>query len=120
MTDPFAQLCHALAARSVRYVLIGVAGANLYAPSAGASFVTKDYDLFLPLDQTTWCAPGQPVKTRGSILWLADDPLDRPRDQWLAWRIIERLALTRVTGPPDLEVDLTLVMQAFDFQERLE
>lgn len=116
MTDPFARLGRALQARSVRYVLIGVAGANLYAPSAGASFVTKDYDLFLPLDPDNLVRAWMACEDTGLDLWLANEPLDRPRDQWLAERIIERLALTRVTGSPDLEVDLTLVMKAFDFE----
>jgi hypothetical protein len=34
----------------------------------------------------------------------------------LAERIIDRRALTRVTGPGDLRVDLTLVMKGFDFE----
>jgi len=34
----------------VRYVLIGVSGANLYGPAGQAVFTTEDFDLFLPLD----------------------------------------------------------------------
>jgi hypothetical protein len=30
--------------------LIGVSGANLYAPQGQGALVTRDYDLFLPLD----------------------------------------------------------------------
>jgi hypothetical protein len=48
-------------------------------------------------------------------LWLTDEPLDRPRDRWLAEWVIEHRAVTRVTGPDDLKVDLTLVMKGYDF-----
>jgi hypothetical protein len=34
-------------------VLIGVAGANYYAPAAAAAFVTQDRDLLLPLRAST-------------------------------------------------------------------
>jgi hypothetical protein len=48
-------------------------------------------------------------------LWSGDEPLDSPRDVWLAERVIERRALTRATGV-DLLVDLTLVMKAYEFE----
>jgi hypothetical protein len=50
VTHPFAPLARCLAARSVRYVLIGVSGANLYGPAGQAVFSTDDLDLFLPQD----------------------------------------------------------------------
>jgi hypothetical protein len=50
-----------------------------------------------------------------SDLWLNDEPLDRPRDGWLAERIVERRGVTRVTGAVfrvtgahELKIDLTL------------
>ena len=49
-------------------------------------------------------------------LWSRDEPLDRPRDRWLAEHVIERRALTRATGP-DVLFDLTLVMAGFDFEK---
>ena len=45
-----AALARALHDRSVRFVLIGVAGANYYAHAGSALFVTEDRDLFLPPD----------------------------------------------------------------------
>lgn len=50
MRDDFQPLVRELTARGVRFVLIGVAGANYFAPAAGAVFTTQDRDLFLPLD----------------------------------------------------------------------
>ena len=46
MGDPgsVTPLTRALHERSVRFVLIGVAGANYYAPAGSASFTTKDRD----------------------------------------------------------------------------
>lgn len=115
MTSPLAALAGALAARAVRYVLIGVSGANLYAPAAGANFATQDFDLFLPPDPLNLVGAWAACEDCGLDLWLATDPLDQPRDEWLAARVVERRTLTRVTGPCDFQVDLTLVMQGYDF-----
>ena len=116
MITPIAPLAHALAAAGIRYVLIGVSGANLYAPAGQGAFVTLDYDLFLPLDADNLVGAWRACEAVALDLWLGDEPLDRPRDRWLAERMIERRALTRVTGPNDLLVDLTLVMKGFDFE----
>ncbi len=116
MRNPIAPLGQALAGRSVRYVLIGVSGANLYAPSGQARFVTQDYDLFLPLEPENLVLAWAACDDAKMDLWLGDEPLDRPRDRWLAERIVERRALTKVTGPEGLLVDLTLVMKGFDFE----
>lgn len=116
MTDPFAPLARALADRAARYVLIGVSGVNLYAVPPATHFVTEDFDLFLPLDPDNLVQAWAACEAVQGELWLTDEPLDRPRDRWLAERVIERRAVTRVTGPDDLKVDLTLVMKGFDFQ----
>ena len=116
MTTPIARLAHALAARGIRYVLIGVSGANLYAPAGQGAFVTRDYDLLLPLDADNLVGAWGACEAGALDLWLGDEPLDRPRDRWLAERVIERRALTRVTGANELLVDLTVVMKGFDFE----
>ena len=116
MTEPFAPLTRALANRKVRYLLIGVSGANLYAVPPATRFVTDDFDLFLPADPENLVQAWAACEDLHCALWLTDEPLDRPRDRWLAGRIIEREAVTRVTGPDDLKVDLTLVMKGFDFE----
>jgi hypothetical protein len=48
--NPLGPVAEALNSRSVRHVLIGVYGANLYAPGGQSVFITDDADLFLPLD----------------------------------------------------------------------
>lgn len=113
--NPLAELAHALAARSARYALIGVAGANLYAPGGSAVFVTEDSDLFLPLDPDNLVRVWGACEGVGLELWSSNDPLDSPRNRWLAERVIERRALTRATGD-DLVVDLPLVMKGYDFE----
>lgn len=115
MTHPLAPFARALNAQGVRYLLMGVSGANLYGPSGQAVFITDDFDLFLPLDPDNLVAAWSACETAGFDIWLGTEPLDRPRDRWLAERTVERLALTRVTGPGDLQVDLSLVMKGFDF-----
>lgn len=113
---PLSQLAGEFRQRRVRYVVIGVSGANLYGPSGQAVFATDDIDLFLPLDADNLVEAWQACETAGLDLWSGDEPLDQPRDRWLAERMIERRALTRVTGPNELLIDLTLVMKGFDFE----
>ena len=114
--DLLVPLAQALKQRDVRYVIIGVGGANYWAHAAGLVFTTQDRDLFLPPDSANLVAAWAACDEVGMELWLLNEPLERPRDQWLADRIVERQALTRATGPRELQVDLTLVMKGFDFE----
>ena len=116
MSHPIAPLATELAREAVRYVLIGVSGANLYGPAGQAIFATQDIDFFLPQDADNLVHAWSACERAGLDLWLGDEPLDRPLDRWLAERMIERRGLTRATGPPELIVDLTLVMAGFDFE----
>jgi hypothetical protein len=86
VTDPFGSLARALASRAVRHVLIDVSGANFYAPQTGGRFVTDDYDLFLPSDPENLVQAWAACDDAHLELWLTDEPLDRPRDRWLAER----------------------------------
>jgi hypothetical protein len=113
--DPLTPLTRELRDRSVRYVLIGVGGANLYAPGGSAVFTTKDRDLFLPTDPENLVRCWAACEAASLELWSGDEPLDLPRDRWLADRVIERRALTRGAAG-DLTVDLTLVMAGYDFE----
>ena len=116
MSHPLAPLGRTLAARAVRYVVIDVSGANLYGPTGQAVFTTDDFDLFLPLDPDNLVNAWAACDDAGVELWLTDDPLVRPRDRWLAERVVDRRASTRATGPDDLLVDLTLVMKGYNFE----
>lgn len=113
--DPLTPLTRELRERSVRYVLIGVGGANLYAPDGAALFTTKDRDLFLPGDPDNLLQCWSACEAASLQLWSGEEPLDRPRDRLLADRVVERRALTRATAS-NLQVDLTLVMAGFDFE----
>lgn len=114
--DPVVPLLRALNQRNVRYVAIGVGGVNLWAHSGGVVFKTDDRDLFLPPDADNLVQAWTACDDAGLELWLTDEPLDRPRDRWLAEQIVARRALTRATGPNELLVDLTLVMKGFEFE----
>jgi hypothetical protein len=116
VTHPLAPLARELLDHSVRYVLIGVSGANFYGPAGQAVFTTNDFDLFFPPDPDNLVRAWNGCQDANLDLWLGDEPLDRPRDRRLAERIVERRALTRVTGPDALLIDLTLVMAGFDFE----
>jgi len=113
--DPLLPLVRTLHERSVRFVLIGVAGANYYAMAGSDSFLTQDRDLFLPLDSDNLVASWAACEAAGLGLWSGQEPLDWPHDRWLADRVIERRVLTRAAAE-DMQVDLTLVMEGFEFE----
>lgn len=112
MSHPLVPLARQLAQRAVRYTVIGVSGANLYAPASQAVFTTDDIDLFLPSNSDNLVNAWTACDEVGLQLFLGSEPLDRPRDRWLADRIIERRVLTRATGANDL----TLHMEGFEFE----
>ena len=112
--DLLAPLARALYERSARFVLIGVGGANYYASGGAAVFTTKDRDLFLPPEPDNLVQARAACEDVGLDLWSGEEPLDSPRDRWLAEHIVERRALTR-GSKDELEVDLTLVMKGYDF-----
>jgi hypothetical protein len=117
VTHPLAPLASELASRSVRYVLIGVSGANFYGPTGQAVFATQDFDLFLPPDPDNLVSAWASCAGAALDVWLGDEPLDWPRDRWLGARVVERHALTQARGPDELLVDLSLVMTGFDFEQ---
>src|SRR5438552_722803 len=115
---PFALLLAALHERAVRFVLIGVEGANCWAPDGSSRVVTHDRDLFLPLDAPNLLRAWQACGAAGYELVAGSEPLDFPRDAWLAERVVARRALTRAHHADDLlPVDLTLVMAGFEFEQ---
>jgi hypothetical protein len=92
--DPFHTLARILDSTSVRFVLIGVSGANYWAHEAGVVFTTQDRDLFLPPDPDNLLRTWQACEAAGFNLFSGDEPLDMPRDDWLARKVVERRALT--------------------------
>jgi hypothetical protein len=116
MADAFHQLVQELGRRHVRFVMIGVAGANYFATNAGTLFTTEDRDLFLPPDPDNLLRAWQGCETVGLTLWCGNEPLDMPRDRFLADASITRRALVRAGDEHGLLVDLTLVMAGHDFE----
>ncbi|MGH9312897.1 MAG: hypothetical protein ACRD1S_06825 [Vicinamibacterales bacterium] len=105
-----------LGERGVRFVVIGVAGTNYYAHAANVIFTTQDYDLFLSLNPDNLLSAWGACETVGLSLWTESEPLDMPRDRWLAEQIVKRRAVVRASDGRGLDVDLTLVMPGFDFE----
>ena len=114
--DPLASLASALSAGGVRYLVIGVWGANYYAPSGSAMFTTLDRDFFLPPNPANLLAAWRVCETNGFRLYAGTEPLDAPRDARLARAVVERRALTRASDGAGTDVDLSLVMSGFDFE----
>ena len=113
----FVPLARVFAERNIRYVLIGVSGANLHAHRAGVLFATQDRDVFLPPDGPHLLRAWQACEHCGLELSSSGEPLDRPRDLTLAERVVQHSATTTATDGEGLQVDLTLVMTGFDFDE---
>jgi hypothetical protein len=114
--DPFAALAAALVDRGVRFVVIGAWGANYYAQTGSVVFETRDRDLFLPPDPDNLLSTWSACEAAGLSLWSGSEPLDIPRDRWLAEQIAKRRLVIRATDGKGLDVDLTLVMAGFDFE----
>ena len=115
--EHFARLVHALHAAQVRYLVIGVWGANYYARSGGMVFVTKDVDLFLPLDAGNLLRAWESSTAAGLSLWVGNEPLDSPRDLQLARAVVERRAGVAAVDTKGRQIDLTLVMAGFEFED---
>ena len=114
--DSFTSLAGALSANEVRYLVIGVWGANYYASSGTAMFITLDRDLFLPADADNLLEAWRVCETSGFRLFAGTESLDVPRDTVLARAVVERRALTRASDGAGTDVDLALVMSGFDFE----
>ena len=112
----FPALVAALNRRGVRFVLIGVWGANFHAQDASALFTTLDYDLFLPPSPDNLLDAWQACDEIGLSLEAGGEPLDTPRDRTLATAVSHRRASVRATGSDEFTVDLSLVMTAFEFE----
>lgn len=101
---------------AVRFVVIGVWGANYHAHSVGVVFTTEDRDLFLPPDPQNELKAWQACRREGLELWCGEEPLGDPLDAFLAKGVVSRRALVRAQGD-ELLIDLTLVMAGFEFDE---
>lgn len=113
--DAFERLVESFRNRRVRFVVIGLSGANYYARSAGSLFATQDRDLFLEPNADNVLAAWQACEAVGLHLVCGDERLDLPRDRVLAERVVANQASVRATDGAGLDVDLTLVMVGFDF-----
>ncbi len=101
----------------VRYLVIGVGGADLHAALYEARFLTQDLDIFLPPDAENLVACWQACERAGLTLWCNREPLDTPRDSWLARRVVSQRTLTTAMGPDIVPTDLTLVMGSLEFED---
>ena len=112
---PLHQLAAALAARDVRYILMGVAAVNYWATAAAQIFSTQDYDLLLPVDADNLLRAWQGCEQCGLALLAGGDLLDAVRDHFLAERVLAARAVTRATDGQGFDVDLSFEMAGFDF-----
>src|SRR5206468_11609917 len=69
-----------------------------------------------PLDPDTALAAWGVCEAMGLELPCRREPLARPRDRFLAERVVANRALVRATDGAGLDVDLSIVMAGFDFE----
>lgn len=110
------QLFRKLLEAEVRFVLIGVGGANYYARGGGQLFATQDRDLFLPPNPENLLACCQVFRQQEWELWCNREPLGEPVDLWLADKVVTHQAAVKADKAGE-EIDLTLVMKGFSFEE---
>ena len=113
--DAFERLLDSLSRRRVRFVIIGLSGANYYARSGGSLFATQDRDLLLKPDPANLLEAWRVCEGAGLGLFAGHEPLDQPRDHVLAERVVRQKPSVRASDGAGLDVDLTLVMAGFDF-----
>lgn len=114
--DPFTRLLDEFHRGGIRFIVIGVWGANYYARTSAALFTTEDRDLLLPLDPANMLGAWRIAVAHGFGLFAGTEPLDEPRDAGLARRIVDARALVSAVNAEGLQVDLSLVMEGFDFK----
>ncbi|HSC27988.1 MAG TPA: hypothetical protein VLD67_11980 [Vicinamibacterales bacterium] len=114
--DPLVPLLRRFHEKDVRFVVIGVAGINYYATGAGTTFTTRDRDLLLPLDPEALLRAWTACDELALSLAIGEEPLDVPRDRWLAERVISTRSVVRATNGRDLDVDLSVLMAGHDFE----
>ena len=113
----FEEVVRALSKKGVRFIVIGVWGANYYATSGETLFTTEDRDLFLPDNPRNLLAAWKTCEWVGLRLWAGREPLEKPLEALLAERVVERRALTRAVESEGLQIDLTLEMAGFEFED---
>ncbi len=112
-----ARLFHALGNARIRYMVIGVGGADLHARRSGRHFQTLDLDLFLPPDAANLERAWDACERAGWTLWSGLEPLDEPHDDLVARRVVEMRARTIARTEGALPTDLTFVMGELDFED---
>ena len=92
-------------------------GINYHARSGGTIFTAADCDFFLHADATNLVRAWEVCEAHDLELWAGRRPLDVPRDEQIARRIVEFRALTTAIGADGLHIDLSLVMGGFAFDD---
>lgn len=115
--DQYHRTLGSLSQAGVRFVLIGVAGANYYAVPRIDLFATQDRDIFLPQDASNLLKAWLLLTETGWRLWSGGEPLGDPLDLELAESVIQHQGAVAATSPSGLVIDLTLVMASFEFEE---
>ncbi len=115
--DIYSKLFSSLLQANVRFVVIGVGGANYYTLHGQELFLTEDRDLLLPQDPESTLKCWNAAESEGFELWSMNEPLGAPLDLWLAERVIERRAVITGVHESGAKIDMTYIMGNFSFDD---
>jgi hypothetical protein len=113
--ESFARVISILGAAPVRFLLIRTGTGNLASPD-GTVVRAHYHELFLPPDPDTVLRVWQGCEEAGLELWAAGEPLGAPLDLWLAEHVVAGRVLVRATDRKGLLVDLSLLVEGFEFE----
>ena len=113
--DPFTAFAGALSAAGVRYLVIGVG--ELLRAGRQRNVHDPRREFFLPADSDNLFEAWRVCETNGFRLFMGSEPFDETHDGAFARTVVGRLAFTCASDGAATDVDLSLVISGFDFEE---
>jgi hypothetical protein len=113
--DAFARVVGLLNEAGVRFLLIRMGTGSFVSPS-GEVLRAQYHDLLLPPDPESALRAWQACEHAGLELWAAGERLGSPLDLWLAEHVVAGRVLVRAIDRNGLIVDLTLLVEGFEFE----
>jgi hypothetical protein len=112
----FAVLVEGLHREHVRFLLVRMGTGSLAAPD-GTVVRARYHELFLPPEPDNALRAWRACEAAGLELWAGGEPLGGPLDLWLGEHVVAGRVRVRATDRKGLLVDLSLLVEGFEFDE---
>jgi hypothetical protein len=112
----FAVLVEGLHGEHVRFLLVRMGTGSLAAPD-GTVVRARYHELFLPPEPENALRAWRACEAARLELWAGGAPLGAPLDLWLAEHVVASRVRVRATDRMGLLVDLSLLVEGFDFDD---